>query len=64
MAGENEVKRRKDVHKDKTIQIRVTEKQKDTLTEAAERAGLGVSSWMLSISLTAAGKKTDGDRKA
>jgi uncharacterized protein (DUF1778 family) len=54
---------RKDVHKDKTIQIRVTEKQKETLTEAAERAGLGVSSWMLSVSLTAAARKTDGDRR-
>ncbi len=49
-------KRRKKVLKEKSVQIRVTEAQKATLAKAAERAGLGLSSWMLSVSLAAAGK--------
>lgn len=49
-------KQRKKVLKEKSIQIRVTEAQKTTLTKAAERAGLGLSSWMLSVSLAAASK--------
>ena len=44
-------KRRKAVRKEKGILIRVTEAQKEALTEAAQRAGLGVSSWMLSVAL-------------
>lgn len=44
-------KRRKAVRKDKGILIRVTEPQKTVLTEAAEKAGLGLSSWMLSVAL-------------
>jgi uncharacterized protein (DUF1778 family) len=44
-------KRRKAVLKDKGILIRVTEAQKAVLAEAAEKAGLGVSSWMLSLAL-------------
>ena len=53
-------KLRKTVHKDKSIQVRVTDDQKAVLTEAAEKAGIGVSTWMLTVSLAAAGKKTDG----
>lgn len=49
-------RRRKKVLKEKSIQIRVTDAQKETLAAAAERAGLGLSSWMLSVSLAAAGK--------
>lgn len=48
------VKRRKDVRKEDSIRIRVTAEQKETLTDAATRAGLGLSSWMLAISLRAA----------
>jgi uncharacterized protein (DUF1778 family) len=46
-----EPKRRKAVRKDKVILIRTTEAQKQALTEAAEKAGLGISSWMLSVAL-------------
>lgn len=49
------VLRRKDVRKDQDIRIRVTEEQKQTLTEAATRAGLGVSSWLLMLGLREAG---------
>jgi uncharacterized protein (DUF1778 family) len=44
-------KRRKAVRKDKGILIRVTEAQKEALMKAAEAAGLGLSSWMLSVAL-------------
>jgi uncharacterized protein (DUF1778 family) len=47
-------KRRKLVRKEDSIHIRLTADQKQTLTEAAERAGLGVSSWLLAIGLRAA----------
>jgi uncharacterized protein (DUF1778 family) len=47
-------KRRKQVRKEDSIRIRVTTDQKQTLTEAADRAGLGVSSWLLAIGLRAA----------
>lgn len=52
-------KRRKTVRKDKGILIRVTEAQKEALAEAAEKAGLGLSSWMLTVSLAAA-RNADG----
>jgi uncharacterized protein (DUF1778 family) len=45
------VKRRKEVRKEDSIRIRVTADQKQTLVDAATRAGLGVSSWMLTVSL-------------
>jgi len=48
------IKRRKLVRKEDSIQIRLTADQKQTLTEAADRAGLGVSSWLLAIGLRAA----------
>lgn len=52
------IKRRKDVRKDQDIRIRVTEEQKQTLTEAAARAGLGVSSWLLMLGLREANEDT------
>jgi uncharacterized protein (DUF1778 family) len=50
------IKRRKEVRKEDSIRIRVTADQKLTLTNAAERAGLGVSSWLLTVGLREAGK--------
>jgi uncharacterized protein (DUF1778 family) len=49
--SESESERRKAVRKDKGILIRVTEPQKKALNEAAEKAGLGLSGWMLSVAL-------------
>lgn len=49
------VKRRKKVRKERNIQIRVTDEQKEILAKAAERAGLGLSSWMLMLGLREAG---------
>jgi uncharacterized protein (DUF1778 family) len=40
--------------KDKGILIRVTAAQKRELASTAKRAGLGLSSWMLTIALVAA----------
>jgi uncharacterized protein (DUF1778 family) len=37
--------------KSSQIHIRVTDDQKTALTEAATRAGLGVSSWLLMLGL-------------
>lgn len=47
------VKRRKPrvLRKEESIRIRVTTEQKEALTEAATRAGLGVSSWLLTLGL-------------
>jgi uncharacterized protein (DUF1778 family) len=47
-------KRRKKVRKDLSIQIRVTADQKKILVDAATRAGLGLSSWLLTTGLQAA----------
>lgn len=49
------VKRRKKVRKERNVQIRVTDEQKEILAKAAERAGLGVSSWLLMLGLREAG---------
>jgi len=46
-----EPERRKAVRKDKGILIRVTEAQKEALTKAAGKEGLGLSSWLLSVAL-------------
>lgn len=45
--------------KTKGILIRVTEAQKRNLAKTAMRAGLGLSSWMLSVALHAAQKMKD-----
>lgn len=49
------VKHRKAVRKEEDIRLRVTAGQKQTLTEAAERAGLGVGTWLLMLGLREAG---------
>lgn len=49
-------KPRKNGRKDKGILIRVTEAQKRLLADSAKTAGLGLSSWMLSLALHAAQK--------
>ena len=46
--------RRKAGRKDKGILIRVTAEQKKLLAETAKDTGLGLSSWMLSVTLRAA----------
>lgn len=53
---------RKRARKSKGILIRVTEAQKRELSEAAKSTGLGLSSWMLMVSLRAA-QKTEYLRK-
>jgi uncharacterized protein (DUF1778 family) len=57
-------KRRKKVRKDTSIQIRVTAEQKKILGDAATKAGLGLSSWLLTTGLKAAAepKAREGDR--
>lgn len=58
--------RRKIVHKDAHVNIRLTSEQKDELTAAATRAGLGVSSWLLATGLREARRGTeenDGESK-
>jgi uncharacterized protein (DUF1778 family) len=47
-------KRRKQVRKEDSIRIRVTDEQKRLLTDAAEKRGLGVSTWLLTLGLEAA----------
>lgn len=49
-------RRRDDGRKNKGILIRVTEAQKQVLTETAKKTGLGLSPWILSIALRAAQK--------
>ena len=49
-------KHRKAGRKDKGILIRVTGAQKRVLAETAKNAGLGLSSWMLTVALRAAQK--------
>jgi uncharacterized protein (DUF1778 family) len=52
------MKRRKPkaMRKEDSIRIRVSAEQKRALVEAAERAGLDVSSWLRSLGLQAAGQ--------
>lgn len=52
-------KRRKAVRKEESIHIRVTTEQKAALQAASDKAGIGVSSWMLLVSLREA-RGTDG----
>ncbi len=44
-------KHRKADRKDEMIRVLVTAEQKEKLTEAANAAGLSISSWLLSIGL-------------
>ena len=57
------IKRRKPkaLRKEESIRIRVSDEQKDTLTAAATRAGLGVSPWLLMLGLREAKKTDEGD---
>lgn len=48
------MRQRKEVRKELSIQIRVTVEQKKILGEAATKAGLGLSSWLLTTGLRAA----------
>jgi len=50
------MKRRKakNLRKEDSIRIRVSEEQKRVLSEAAERAGLDVSSWLRNLGMRAA----------
>ncbi len=59
--GRKKPERRKEIRKEKSIQVRVTSAQKETLTRAADEAGLGVSSWLLMLGLQAAKKADGGD---
>jgi uncharacterized protein (DUF1778 family) len=49
-------KRRKTVRKEAHINVRLTDEQKDELAAAATHAGLGVSSWLLTVGLERARK--------
>lgn len=54
------VKRRKPKgeRREATILIRVTDEQKDTLIQAAKRAGLDLSGWVRSLALREAASET------
>jgi uncharacterized protein (DUF1778 family) len=56
MAAKKMPKRR---NKEEHINVRLTAEQKAELATAAMHAGLGVSSWMLTVALREA-RKTDG----
>jgi uncharacterized protein (DUF1778 family) len=55
-------KRRKPkaLRKEAIVNIRMTDEQKTTLTEAAQKAGLGVSPWLLSLGLREARRDGTG----
>lgn len=48
------IKRRKAVRKDQHIIIRVTVEQKELMRSAAEKAGFGLSGWILATAIRAA----------
>jgi uncharacterized protein (DUF1778 family) len=48
--------RRKAVRKDEMVPVRMTTEQKTTLAAAAQAAGMGLSTWLLSLGLKAAKK--------
>ena len=52
--------RRKDVTKDISIHIRVTEEQRRTLIEAAESVGIGLSAFVLSTAMKEAKRLKGG----
>lgn len=51
MAEAKKRRKPKAARKEDSIRIRVTDQQKKVLVAAAERAGLGVSSWLLTVGL-------------
>lgn len=42
------------LRKDEVVRLRVSAAQKETLTEAAQRDGLALSAWLLSLGMRAA----------
>lgn len=48
--------------KESVIPVRVTAEQKAELTEKAKRRGLGVSTWLLNLGLTAPDQPTGPER--
>ena len=48
--------------KELVIPVRVTAEQKTTLTAKAKRRGLGVSTWLLNLGLTAPDQPTGPER--
>jgi uncharacterized protein (DUF1778 family) len=60
------VKRRKPKQnrKEHLVQIRVTAEQKRLMTEAADRVGLDLSSWLRQLGLKAASKASSNETKA
>jgi uncharacterized protein (DUF1778 family) len=50
----------KALRKEESIRIRVSAEQKRTLTTAAERAGLDVSSWLRTLGIREAGSRDAG----
>lgn len=50
----------KRAQKSEHVNIRLTTEQKTLLAAAAERAGLGLSSWMLSLAIREARKEGGG----
>jgi uncharacterized protein (DUF1778 family) len=61
MAEAKKRRKPKAQRKEADIRIRVTDTQKRTLTESATKAGLGVSSWLLTLGLREAQKTGGGD---
>jgi hypothetical protein len=59
------IKRRKpaEARKDEVVPVRLTADQKATLAAAAERRGLGVSTWLLMLGLGEAAKDEANDVK-
>jgi uncharacterized protein (DUF1778 family) len=51
---EPRLSRRKAVRKDETVPIRMTTEQKEMLANAAQSAGMGLSTWLLMLGLKAA----------
>lgn len=49
--------------KEQLVQIRVTAEQKRIMTEAADRVGLDLSSWLRQLGLKAAGAPTSTESK-
>jgi uncharacterized protein (DUF1778 family) len=60
MAETKKRRKPKAQRKEDSLRIRVTDAQKKTITDAATRAGTGVSAWALIILLREA-HKTEGD---
>lgn len=63
MADTKKRRKPKAQRKEDSIRIRVTDAQKKTLTDAATRAGTGVSAWALIILLRAAQPPEGGGAK-